>query len=67
MENEKRQKMMGSIENKKKIEEKLDDYNNSEEYLIFCLRFFKYFFKAKNLSSLHFQRKNPGIKKLPQD
>ena len=32
MENEKRQKMMGSIENKKKIEEKLDDYNNSEEY-----------------------------------
>jgi hypothetical protein len=31
LENEKRQKIIGNIENKKKIEEKLEDYNNSDE------------------------------------
>lgn len=32
LENEKRQKFMASFDNKKKIEEKFEDFNRNEEY-----------------------------------
>lgn len=32
LENEKRQKFIGNLENKKKIDEKFDDFTKTEEY-----------------------------------
>lgn len=66
LENEKRQKFMASFDNKKKIEEKFDDFNRNEEYFFFLT--IEIIQKIeRNFILLHYRRKNPETKRLARD